>query len=97
MENRIRDQVESFVAYGGYREGMSVGEILAGARADRLVLKELEKNVSGIVADLVSGKAANTLMSVPDVDWQHEKYHIRGEKAVDIAKQVEQSLKITVV
>lgn len=94
MVSRVKDQVDSFVAYGGYQEGMSVGEILGGARVDRLVLKELEKKTAGIISDLVSGDIQNTLVQLPDVNWQTEKYHIRGKDAVKIANDIEQSLNI---
>jgi hypothetical protein len=94
MVIRIIDQVKSFVAYGGYQEGMSVGEILGGSRADRLISKELEKTTSGIISDLVSGKSENQLVSIPMVNWQTEKYNIRGKKAIEIADQIEQSLEL---
>lgn len=95
MITRIKDQVESFVAYGGYQEGMSVGEILGGARVDRLINKELEKSTSGIIADLVSGKSENTMVPLPSIDWHSEKYNIRGKKAIDIAHQIEQDLRLS--
>jgi hypothetical protein len=95
MVSRVRDQVESFVAYGGYQEGMSVGEILGGARVDRLINKELEKMTSGIISDLVEGKLENKIVCLPSVDWQTEKYHIRGKKAIEVANNIEQSLNLT--
>lgn len=91
---RVKDQVESFVAYGGYQNGMSVGEILGGARADRLVKKELEKNISSIVLNLATHKSDNKLIDLPNVNWQTEKYKIRGESAVKVAKEIESSLKL---
>jgi hypothetical protein len=94
MVTRIRDQVQSFVAYGGYQEGMSVGEIIGGARVDRLVGKELEKKTSGIISDLVTGKMENKLVCLPSVNWQSEKYHIKGGSAITIADNIEQSLEV---
>jgi hypothetical protein len=94
MVTRIRDQVQSFVAYGGYQEGMSVGEIIGGARVDRLVGKELEKKTSGIISDLVTGKMENKLVCLPSVNWQTEKYHIKGGSAIAIANDIEQSLEV---
>lgn len=92
--HRVREQVETFVTYGGYQEGMSVGEILDGSRADRLIKKELEKHSSGIIMDLFKGKSANKLVTLPDVNWQTEKYNIRGTEAVKVANQIEKSFRI---
>jgi hypothetical protein len=96
MVTRIKDQVNSFVAYGGYKEGMSVGEIIKGARVDRLVNKELEKATSGIILDLVEGKMANQLVAIPSINWQTEKYNIRGCNAIEIANSIEQSLELII-
>lgn len=93
MVSRVRDQVESFIAYGGYHEGMTVGEILGGSRADRLVNKELEKTTCGLINDLVDGRSSNKLVKLPDIDWKTEKYHIT-KGAAEIANQIEQSLNV---
>lgn len=91
---RVREQVDTFVAYGGYQKGMNVGQILDGSRADRLILKELEKNTSGIISDLTSGKAKNTIISLPNIDWQSEKYKITSN-AAEVASTIEKSFKLT--
>ena len=95
MVTRIRDQVKSFVAYGGYQEGMSVGEILGGARADRLISKELEKKTDGIILDLVSGRLMNQIVEIPTVNWKTEKYNIKGGNAIQIADEIEQSFSLS--
>lgn len=92
--NRVREQVETFVAYGGYEKNMSVGEILDKSRADRLIKKELEKCTSGIISDMIDGKLDNKIVTLPEVDWQADKYNIRGPQAIEIAKDIEQSFKI---
>lgn len=95
MVTRIRDQVQSFIAYGGYKEGMSVGEILDKSRADRLITKELEKSTMSIMADLVEGKTINKIVEIPAIDWKQGKYNIRGSAAVDIANEIEQSFRLS--
>lgn len=90
---RIREQVQSFVAYGGYQPGMSVGEILDKSRTDRLVLKEAEKAMSGYINDLVSGTARNVVFSLPNINWKTEKYHLTSD-AIKVADEIEQSLNL---
>ncbi len=94
MVTRVRDQVRSFVEYGGYEENMSVGEILNKSRADRLVLKELEKTNNNIISGMVHGTMSNKLVELPDIDWKSEKYSKRGTDAIEIANDIEQSLSI---
>jgi hypothetical protein len=56
--------------------------------------KELEKKTSGIISDLVTGKMENKLVCLPSVNWQSEKYHIKGGSAITIADNIEQSLEV---
>lgn len=93
MEQRIKEQVETFVAYGGYQPGMSVGEILDKSRSDRLVLKEAEKVMSGYINDLVKGTAKNTPISLPNINWQTAKYK-KTSNAIEVANKIEQELSL---
>lgn len=85
---RVVNQVKTSKKYGKIQEGMSVEDIIAVSRADRLLKKELEKNASSIISDLVSGRANSVFIDLPNVDWKKQNYHkVKG--AYEISQKLE--------
>lgn len=85
---RVIGQVRDSKKRGKVTDDMNVGQILEKSRANRLLLKEHEKNVSHTIARLMKGNLANKFVELPNADWRDGEFHkVKG--AYEIAKNIE--------
>jgi len=82
------NQVQTYIEYSG-GVNQNVGEILEGARADRLVRKVQQIVGSKQIAEIASGD--RDIAEIPEVETPDELLGIYGGDAVKMAIEIEQS------
>lgn len=81
-------QVKITKKYKKIKDDMDVGTILNVSRADRLLKKESQKYITGVINDLALQTSKNKFIELPNIDWKSESFK-DTHNAYKTAKKIE--------